>query len=49
MNDPKLENAYATIVNKVYSEDEVQHKVILHDIDRTWPKHIFFKEKSGIV
>jgi len=48
MNDPQKQNIYSNIVNQAFSEDESQYKVILHDIDRTCPKHVFFKEKSGI-
>ncbi len=46
-NDEKYKNLYSTLVNDEESDLETE-AVILRDIDRTFPKHTFFKDKYGI-
>ncbi len=46
-NDEKLTNVYNNFVNDEESDLETE-SVILRDIDRTFPKHTFFKDKYGL-
>jgi hypothetical protein len=46
-NDEDLKNTYTTLVNDETSDLETE-SVILRDIDRTFPKHAYFKEKYGL-
>lgn len=46
-NEEKYANVYNDLVNDEESDLETE-SVILRDIDRTFPKHTFFKEKYGL-
>jgi fructose-1,6-bisphosphatase/inositol monophosphatase family enzyme len=46
-NDNNYKNVYNNLVNDENS-DLITESVILRDIDRTFPKHTFFKEKYGL-
>ena len=46
-NDDSLTNVYNGLVNEEESDLETE-SVILRDIDRTFPKHSFFKDKYGL-
>lgn len=46
-NDANLVDAYNNLVNDEESDLEME-SVILRDIDRTFPKHTFFKDKYGL-
>jgi hypothetical protein len=46
-NDESLSNVYSALVCEEESDLETE-SVILRDIDRTFPKHSFFKDKYGL-
>jgi hypothetical protein len=46
-NDPKHSQTYTNLLNDEESDLETE-SVILRDIDRTFPKHSFFKDKYGL-
>ena len=46
-NDEKYANLYNNLISDEESDLETE-SVILRDIDRTFPKHTFFKDKYGI-
>jgi hypothetical protein len=46
-NDPNNSNVYNNLVNEEDSDLETE-SIILRDIDRTFPKHTFFKDKYGL-
>ena len=46
-NDEKYANLYNNLISEEESDLETE-SVILRDIDRTFPKHTFFKDKYGI-
>jgi Tfp pilus tip-associated adhesin PilY1 len=46
-NDEKNQNLYHNLVSEEESDLETE-SVILRDIDRTFPKHTFFKDKYGL-
>lgn len=46
-NDPNLKNEYKTLLKDETVEQSTE-SVILRDIDRTFPKNAFFKDKYGL-
>jgi hypothetical protein len=46
-NEEKNQNLYQNLVSEEESDLETE-SVILRDIDRTFPKHTFFKDKYGL-
>jgi hypothetical protein len=46
-DDETLKDFYNKLVDDDYCDVETE-SVILRDIDRTFPKHTFFKEKYGL-
>ena len=47
INDENLKNIYNDLTDTEQTNIEIE-SVILRDIDRTFPKHTFFKDKYGI-